>query len=210
MNLDKEAIIAFFTTISAIISGYMLYKSNASKDKTKTYIETLEAECDFREELLKNISELKSSIEKISIENEKLKDELYLAKIQIKNLEVMLSEKLNKSKVLENFLRHLTSPAWVMLSDVTGKFRLASVNFSFCNYFNVSGEYCIGKPDFSFLSEDVKFNINTLCENVTSKKMGIRDHIPIGNRNWTILKFPIIEDGNTVGLGGILINCEED
>jgi hypothetical protein len=209
MNIDKETIIAILTTFSAIISGFMLYRSNISKDKTKTYIETLEAEGDFREELIKIISDLKLSIQKINKENERLRDELYLAKIQIKNLEMMLSEKLNKCKILENFLRHLTSPAWVMLNDNYGKFKLAFVNFSFCNYFNVSTEYCIGKEDFSFLSEDIKFDMNTICESVTSRKMGMRDNILIGDKIWTIFKFPIIEDGETIGLGGILIHCGE-
>jgi hypothetical protein len=210
MSIDKDTVIATLTTISAVISGYMLYKSNASKDRTKTYIETLDAESNFRDELLKSISELKNEIEEIREEKLRLKDNLYIAEIKIKNLERSLSEKVNKCKVLENFLKYLTIPAWFRLLDSDNEFRFAFVNFSFCNYFEVSNEYCIGQPNWNFISEDFSVTINKIDEYVLSKKIGSRHLVTIKNKVWNLLKFPIIEDGKIIGLGGMLVNCEED
>lgn len=207
--IDKETVLAVLSTISAIGSGYMLYKSNISKDKTKTHIETLEAEGNFREELLENLFKLKEEIDKIYKENSKLRDDLYSAVVKIKDLELLLSEKINKCKVLENFLKYLTVPAWFLLSDSNDTLRFAFVNFSFCNYFEVSSEYCVGQEDYTFLGEDVNVSMLDISESVLNKKLGARRIISIKEKVWNILKFPIIEDGKIIGIGGILINCKE-
>lgn len=209
MTLDKEIFLAIISFLSAVISGFMLYKSNISKHKTISHTETLGAEAQFRDELLESISSLKSEVEEIKIENTKLKDELYSAKVQIKNLEILLSEKIDKCKILENFLKHLTIPAWVRLKDDNGKFRFAFVNFSFCNNFNVSREYCIGYEDYSMLSDSVNLLMSKIDSNIINKKIGSRDKIAINNKVWTLLKFPMMEDGVIIGISGMLVDCGE-
>ena len=145
--IDKEVLLSIIALISAVTSGYMLYKSNISKDKTKKHLEILEAEGEFRDQLISENNRAKSDSERLVEENIDLKDQVYSLKIDIKNLELSLSEKIDKCKVIENFLSHLTTPAWVRLIDKDGKFRCAYVNFSFCNYFDVSREFCIGQEN---------------------------------------------------------------
>lgn len=209
MTIDKEVVLAVLSVVSAVASGYMLYKSNKSKDKTKVHIETLEAEGKFRDQLMNSISKLNADLEESCNENEKLKDELYALKVNIKNLEMVISEKIDKCKVIENFLSHLTTPAWVRLIDKNREYRFAYVNFAFCNYFDVSREYCMGQPDHSFINESFEKSIEVYANNVLLKKIGTRGNIEIDGKILSILKFPIIEGGVIIGIGGILINCAE-
>ena len=209
MIIDKVVVLAVLSVVSAVVSGYMLYRSNKSKDKTKVHIETLEAEEKFRDQLMDNISRLNSDFDEISEENEKLKEELYTLRVNIKNLEMIISEKIDKCKVIENFLSHLTTPAWVRLIDKNREYRFAYVNFAFCNYFDVSIEYCMGQHDHSFISSTFEKSICTYSDNVLAKKIGTRGNIEIDGKILSLLKFPIIEGGVIIGIGGILINCAE-
>ena len=208
MVIDKDMVLSVISLFSVLGSGYMLHKSNLSKDKTKTHVETLEAESEFRSQLMKDISRLKADVNKLSVENVKLKEDLHTAQVEIRNLELLLSEKINKCKVIENFLSHLTTPAWLRLRDNSGKYRFAYVNFAFCNHFDVSGEYCIGQADHTFISKDIDDKLHKLSEILLLKKIGIRGAIEHDKCILSVLKFPVIEDGDIIGIGGILVDCK--
>ncbi|MFK5173362.1 hypothetical protein ACI3QN_12685, partial [Propionibacterium freudenreichii] len=51
--------------------------------------------------------------------------------------------------------------------------------------------------------------LNEITEDVVKYKRGVRSILPLSvdNKTWHILKFPVIEGGKIIGIGGMLMDC---
>jgi hypothetical protein len=210
--ITTEVLLSALSVTAAISSGYMLYKTNISKDKVSNNKNLLEAESEFRENLLNSVSKLSTEVDKLKDENDKLKNELCCAVNKIEDLTNLLEKKIDKTALISTFLKYLPNPAWLRTIDSSGQFKFSSVNTQYCNFFNVSEEYIKGCEDHPYMNEECKRLLNEVTSQVLIFKKGVRIIIPLelGNVIWHVFKFPVIEKGKIVAIGGLLIDCCSD
>lgn len=209
--MDKEVILAVISLISAIASGWMLYKTNMNKDSVREKSKFLDAEQEFRADLLKENKTLRAKNEELIVKIEALSMEINALKDRINELELKLTKRIDKLKVIANFLKYLPVPAWLKTKN-NHDFKIVSVNSSYSVLFDVSEDYVKSSGDHTHLPEDLKKHFETMEERVQKNQKGLRTKSPLKikntNCNWYLVKFPIIEDGEIIAIGGVLIDCE--
>lgn len=209
--MDKEVILAVISLISAVASGWMLYKTNINKDSVKEESKFLDAEQEFRADLLQENKNLRAKNEELVIKIEALSMELNSLKDRINELEVKLSKRIDKLKVISSFLKYLPVPAWLKIKS-NSDFKLVSINSSYSVLFDVSEDYVKSTGDHTHLPEDLKKHFELIQEKVQKIQKGLRTKTPLKIKNtkcdWYLVKFPIIEDGEIIAIGGVLIDCE--
>lgn len=206
--MTTEVVLAVISLISALSSGVLLYKTNINKSKAEEKQTLLEAEASFRQNLLDSIDELKTELNDLRSENDSLHTDLFAAKIKIEELGDLLGRKIHRAEIIGNFIKHLPNPAWLKtLQD--GEYKISYVNSQYCYMFNVSEEYANGSSFHCLMSKECENLLNEITEEVIKYKRGVRAILPlgIGNKTWHILKFPVIEGGKIIGIGGMLMDC---
>ncbi len=209
--MDKEVILAVISLISAAVSGWMLYITNLNKDSVKEKSKFLDAEQEFRADLLQENKTLRAKNEELIIKIEALSMELNSLKDRINELELKLTKRVDKLKVISSFLKYLPVPAWLKIKS-NSDFKLVSINSSYSILFDVSEDYVKSTGDHTHLPEDLKKQFEAIEERVQKIQKGLRIKSPMKikntNCNWYLVKFPIIEDGEIIAIGGVLIDCE--
>lgn len=208
--MTTEVALAVISLISALSSGVLLYKTNINKSKAEEKQTLLEAEASFRQNLLDSIDELKSEVNGLKIENDTLRTDLFSAKVKIEELSDLLGRKIQRVEIIGNFIKHLPNPAWVKTFQ-DGEYRIAYVNSQYCYMFNVSEEYAKGSGYHTLMGKECGVVLNAITEDIVKYKHGARAILPlnINGKTWHILKFPVIEGGKIVGIGGMLMDCGE-
>lgn len=216
--ITTEVLLAAISLISAVSSGYLLYKTNISKDNIQAnknemdeQVTLLESEGKFRLELMAAVDKLKVRVEQLDSENIKLRAELREAKEHIENLKDLLKDKIDKTNVISGFLKHLPNPAWIKVKDSDSVFKIAFVNSNYCFLFGVSEEYAIGREKNTGVSEECLKILDELTAQVLKYKRGVKSTLPISGSDaaWCVLKFPVIENGDVIAIGGILMDYLE-
>jgi PAS domain-containing protein len=206
--MTTEVALAVISLISALSSGVLLYKTNVNKSKAEENKTLLEAEASFRQSLLDSIDELKSEINGLKIENDTLRVDLFAAKVKIEELGDLLGRKVHKTDTIGNFIKYLPNPAWLKTMQ-DGEFKIAYVNSMYCYTFGVSEEYVKGHTSHYLMGADCEQVLKTITEEVVKYKRGARAILPLDlhGKTWHIFKFPVIECGKIVGVGGMLMDC---
>lgn len=206
--ITTEVVLAIISLISALSSGVLLYKTNINKSKAEERQTLLEAEALFRQNLLESIDELKSELNDLKAENDSLRADLFAAKIKIEELGDLLGRKIHRVEIIGNFIKHLPNPAWLKtLQD--GQYKISYVNSMYCYTFGVSEEYVKGNIFHNFMGEDCGEVLDLVTEEVIKYKRGARAILPLDlhGKIWQVLKFPVIENGKIVAIGGMLMDC---
>lgn len=209
--MDKEIISAIISLVSAVASGWMLYKTNINKDSIKEKSSFLNAEEAFRQDILKENKNLRDKNEDLSKELNILIDEVGQLKDKVSELESKLSKRIDKIKIISSFLKYLPTPAWLKIKAIDG-YKLTCVNGAYSTLFDVSEDYCKSAGDHLHLSDDLKKFFNLMELKVQKVQKGIKADSPVkinqNNKCWYLVKFPIIEDGEIIAIGGVLLDCE--
>ena len=66
-----------------------------------------------------------------------------------------------------------------------------------------------GNTYHNLLGKDCGNVLNLITKEVVEYKRGVRAILPLdlNGKTWHILKFPVIEGGKIVGIGGMLMDC---
>jgi hypothetical protein len=75
--------------------------------------------------------------------------------------------------------------------------------------FNVTEEYVKGSSSHCLAGEECEKKLIQITEDVIRYKKGVRSILPLSlnNKTWHILKFPVMENGKIIGIGGMLMDC---
>ena len=156
-------------------------------------------------------SMLRDRNEDLSKELNILSDEVNQLKDKVSELESKLSKRIDKVKVISSFLKYLPTPAWLKVK-VTDGYKLICVNGAYSSLFDVSEDYCKSTGDHLHLSDDLKKFFDLMELKVQKVQKGIRSDSPVkinqNHKSWYLVKFPIIEDGEIIAIGGVLLDCE--
>jgi hypothetical protein len=206
--MTTEVALAVISMISALSSGILLYKTNINKAQAEEKQTLLEAEASFRQNLLESIEEFKSEVSSLRDENNTLREDLFSSKVKIEEMGDLLSRKVHKIDTIGNFIKYLPNPAWVKTIQ-DGEYKIAYVNSMYCYTFGVSEEYAKGATYHHLMGKDCGDVLNLITEEVVRYKRGARAILPLElhGKIWHILKFPVIESGKIVGIGGMLMDC---
>ena len=209
--MEKEIISAIISLVSAVASGWMLYKTNINKDSVKEKSTFLNAEESFRQDILKENKDLRDRNEDLSKELDILSNEVNTLKDKVGELESKLSKRIDKIKIISSFLKYLPTPAWLKVKVLDG-YKLTCVNGAYSVLFDVSEDYCKSSGDHLHLPEDLKKFFSLMELKVQKVQKGIRSDssfkINQSSKSWYLVKFPIIEDGEIIAIGGVLLDCE--
>ena len=111
--MTTEVALAVISMISALSSGFLLYKTNINKSQAQEKQTLLEAEASFRDSLLESIDEFKSDLCALRDENNVLREDLFSSKAKIEEMVDLLSKKVHKIDTIGSFIKYLPNPAWL-------------------------------------------------------------------------------------------------
>lgn len=176
------------------------------------------SEAKFRADLLNEIQLLRIRIEALEQSNLALRKELFQAEGKIRDLEDILATKFDKLEMVKSFCSEIPSPAWFKVLDEHNKLRVVYINRKFSEIWGISEEYYCGKTDQEVWGKEVGDQYLVADTKVMTHKRGIRFTEEVPNdpfdpnstkRTWLVWKFPIIDNDQVIGVGGISVNMVE-
>lgn len=200
-----ELIIAGISLVSIFVSGIFAYKSRLLRSKSADTKVLIQAESEFRRDLLEQIDKLRGRITSLEEGNERLRVELIVAEGKIKELEYVIAQNYNKMESMEGFCEYMCLPAWIETEGV-----IACVNDFYTREWGFSYGYCVGKTVRDLWGQ-VAQEFEDANDKVTNLKMGIITqhelslpfNIESPTKTWNVMRFPIIEHNEVIAIGGI-------
>lgn len=216
--MSNEIILAVISLVSAVISGFLLYKTNTLKEGVKERGMFLDADRKFRDILLKEVDDLIARIKNLEETIGALRDELNSAEQKIFELEKIISSQFNKIKILELYCKNIPGPTWLKRLDKDNHLRMLFVNNKYTEVWGTTDEYYKDKTDYEVWPEEIANKFKEGDELVIQYKRGQKliEVIPnnpedanSGEKTWIVWKFPVMDDCEIIGIGGIAVDCEE-
>jgi hypothetical protein len=209
--------LAVISLVSVLGSSLLSYKTHKNKVAQKDKETELQYEQQFRADLLEMISDLQIRLKSLEESNSLLRKELQIAGQKIQELEDIIEEQFDTISVLGSFCKYIPAPVWVkkVLDDNTT--RMFFINKFYEEAYGISSDYYVGKTDKEVWGDEIAAHFNIADSDVLRYKRGASfiENIPVdpfdlskGSRQCVIWKFPILNNHNLIGIGGILIDID--
>jgi hypothetical protein len=210
--------LAVISLVSVLGSGLLSYKTHKNKVAQKDKETELQYEQQFRSDLLEMISDLQIRLKSLEESNTLLRKELHVAEKKIQELEDIIEEQFDTISVLGSFCKHIPAPVWVKKVQEDNTTRMFFINKFYEELYGISNDYYAGKTDKDVWGDEIAAHFNIADSDVLMYKRGTAfiENIPIdpfdvskGSRKCVIWKFPILNNYNLIGIGGILIDIDD-
>lgn len=214
---NTEIITAAFSGIVAIVSTVLSYKIAKTKSRLETRQSLIEAEENFRKQLMECINELRARLTIVEADNDKLKKELFLAELKIKELETITAENFNIFAVFENFISNIPFPSWVSIIDEIDNLTVSFVNERYTDTWGFTKSYCLNNTNQQIWGEEIADELKKIVDEVIRFKRPTCALVMLPHNQYNMLikvpylisKFPVIINNKLICIGGIAI-CMKD
>lgn len=210
--------LAVISLVSVLGSGIISYKTHKNKVAQKDKETELQYEQQFRSDLLDMISDLQIRLKSLEESNALLRKELQVAEQKIQELEDIIEEQFDTISVLGSFCKYIPAPVWVKKVHDSGKTTMYFINRYYEEQWGISAEYYIGKEDSEVWGVEIAKHFAEADAYILKYKKGSSfvEQVPIdpfdlakGHTKCLIWKFPILNNQNLIGIGGILIDIDD-
>lgn len=216
---QHDIVLAIISLISVVSSGYLLHRTNISKDKIKETSTLFESESQFRGVLLKEVDELMNRCKNLELVIVQLRAELGMYEKRSRDLENIVASQFNRVQILELYCEMIPGPVWFKKMDLNNELRMYFVNSKFTEVWGVTCEYYLDKTDMEVWGEEVGRKFHEADILVLKYKRGHRIIEKIPNdpfdptspvKEWVVWKFPVMDASKIIGIGGIAIDYVEN
>ena len=129
--------------------------------------------------------------------------ELTISKLQVENvaLKSKIITQFNQANELYSFFQYMPGPAWMKNTEGS----MIWINKAYEKYYGVSKLEYEGATDFDIWPREsaLRFRHNDMLVYETKRSIVVSE--TIDGKEWIIWKFPVVLEGEIIGIGGVAI-----